>query len=204
MSLLVIGNTSSNFALEIPKLRRTSEGLDEVRELVRLTTQTSIAQGSARSPGYGITGSFWVSETQTVGCQFGKYVVEVISKGLAGSKPVIYEGTGYSDTATGVFGGIPGAGGFSVKASVTIPRVGINARYLTTSPPSQSQVGDFMTPGQNYGVPAYPLTVADQDKVFHYPYGWYLAKRTVTPIPFTPYYLVVDEFIFQPSPTYGS
>jgi hypothetical protein len=206
MSLLVLGNATNDFDLEIPRVRRLAEGLDELRELKRAANQNTYALGDLRTV-TGITGKFYVQEATCVGCQFGKPIMEIISRGLAlatGSKPVVWEGTGYTDgVQTAPVSGWPDTTGV-FRGEVFAPRVGMTARYITTTAPGHDEVGTSLTPGTHYGVPPYPsLTVPTTDFFFHKPDGWILAKRDILPIAYTPYFFVTDYFMYQHSPTYS-
>jgi hypothetical protein len=207
MSIIVLGNASTDFDLEIPQVRRTAEGLDELRELKRAVNQQAYALGSQRSP-LGITGEFYVQDARCVGCQFGRPIMEVISRGIANTtstKPIIWEGTGYTDSVqTAPLTGWPGAGVGAFRGEVFAPRVGMTARYITKTAPSQAIVGTSAAPAVNYGTPPYPsLVVPTTDFFYHAPAGWILAKRDILPVAYTAFYFVTDYFMYQHSPTYA-
>lgn len=204
MSLKVLGNAGVPFALEIPKLRRNAEGWDEVRELIRAPSQQWIDTGASRSFAGFITGTFFVQDLQCVGCQFGFPVMEVISRGVAGAKGVIWESTAYTETTTlDRVQGMPAApGGSWVKGAVQVPRVGMTARYITSSAPSTAGVGTAIAPAVNYGVPVYPFSwLSPELLVYHYPAGWSLQKRDSKQLPQTSYHFVTDYFVHQHNPT---
>lgn len=204
MSLLVLGNVSAGFALEIPKLRRNAEGWDEVRELVRAPNQQWVTTGASRSFTGFITGTFFVQDVQCVGCQFGMPILEIISRGVAGTKGVIWESTAYTETSSGsAILGMPGApAGVAVKGQVAVARVGMTARYISATAPTTTTVGTAISPAVNYGVPAYPFAWASSDlAVYHFPAGWSLAKRDAKQLPGTTYHFVTDYFVHQHNPT---
>lgn len=205
MSAIVLGNASSNFALELPRLRRTSEGWDEIREVIRHLSYLPVDVGDSRIVS-GISGSFFVQEIQTLGCQLGLKVLEIVSLGLAGEKDVVWEPTSYGEqVSSDYFYGLPVPGAPTsptrFSAQFTVPRVGMTARYISTTLPDQTDVGEMFAPAVTGGVPTYPLEMTPDLELFHYPYGWYLSKRDAQPLPQTTYYLVTDYFINQPAVT---
>lgn len=200
--MIVLGNAGSGVELEIPRLRQVADGWDEVREVRRYNSQTPVALGDARIIS-GITGNFFVQSIQTLGCQIGQFIIEIVSMGLASEKDVVWTPTSYTDSASGTEGyAFPDQpSGTPVNFHAAIGRVGMTARYMQDGIPDMTEVGQNATPGVSGGVPTYPLTMTDNFKLYHAPAGWYLAKRDGQPLPYTSYYLVTDYFVYQPNPT---
>jgi hypothetical protein len=199
MSYLALGNASVPFAKEIPKLRRNSEGWDEVRELIRAPSQQFLDTGAARTFEGHITGTFFVQDLQCVGCEFGKPIMEVISRGVAGGKGIIWESTAYSEIqSVDRLTGMPGGPAGFYKGRVAVPRVGMTARYISATAPASGAVGTAVAPGVNYGIPAYPFAWATADLVvYNFPSGWSIQKRDAKQLPGTNYHFVTDYFVHQ-------
>jgi hypothetical protein len=202
-NVLVIGNSASGYVLEKPLLSRAAEGWDEVREVVRLSLgadDTSLVLGAARTIA-GVPGNWYVQSARETGCQLGMRVVEIVSKGLSSSKGFIAEPTAYTEAVTGIITNIPGAPN-PAKGSVAVPRVGVNVRWLSEENPNSSVVGTMVAPPATFGVPGYPILPEPDVALYHFPNGWYLAKRDSQRLPLTALHFVFDYYVFQPTPTY--
>lgn len=195
MSLVKVLGSIPLGDLEIPKLRRSADGWDEVRELRVELTQDGIGLGAARSPA-GISGTFFVVDTSCVGCKAGRPVMEIISRGLAGSKSYIAECTGYGDSVSGPFDSIPGAPAGVHQANVLMTRVGVTIRWLSSTKPDCSVSATAQTPPETFGLPSNPFTWLN-DPAYNVPSGWVLDKRDgVQLAPGTTYYAVVDYYSY--------
>lgn len=205
MSYLALGNATTDFALEIPKLRRNAEGWDEVRELIRAPNQNFLATGVARTFGTLILGTFFVQDVQCVGCQLGKPIMEVISRGVANPPPgqpakgVIWESTAYTEIqSVDRLTGMPGGPAGFYKGRVAVPRVGMTARYISATRPSSGAVGTAVVPDVTAGIPVYPFAWATADLiVYNFPSGWSLQKRDAKQLPGSDYHFVADYFVHQ-------
>lgn len=180
--------------LEIPLLSRSGDGWDEVRETRVELSQSSIAIGSARSP-TGITGTFFVTSTRGLGCKAGRPIVEIISRGISGSKGYIAECTAYGERVTGNFEDIPGAPAGVKPGSALLNRVGVTIRWFSTIKPSASDVAKALAPPENFGLPSDPFAWLT-NPLYNYPSGWVLDKRDAVPIPGTTYHAVVDYYSY--------
>jgi hypothetical protein len=194
MSFVKILGSVPSGDLEIPKLRRAGDGWDEVRELRLETTQA------------GISGTFFVASTQAVGCKAGKPVMEIISRGVNGTKGYIAECTSYAERVSGRWVGIPGAPAGPHPGNVTLNRVGVTIRWFSSTKPSASNVATAIAPPENFGLPSNPFTWLT-DPLYNQPSGWVLDKRDAVPIPGTTYHAVVDYYSYywlvNPNPSVG-
>lgn len=130
-------------------------------------------------------------------CGTGYYRGQVTYKGiLDDTRPIKYhlesygERSTYDDTTSPNWVGPPGA-----PHDISVPRIGLTAKYLLDTLPDTSEVGTNVAPPISLWEPTNAFS-SSTDVVIAYPDGWVLEKRTGPNIPGTDTWMVEDVYVF--------